>query len=233
MKISKGQNNENEHGHFGALSVAALLAVLIFLWLFSVWLSYSLEDQVRVFDILTKIATIIAICIGGLWSYRSFFRERLAEPRLKIEQKIETLRLSDGRHLIKVFMNLQNVGSIHIKLGLWRLRAEQLLPLTPEAEKALQTQTAFTDHTFPWRTVTEAKQGEFENESFLVQLEPGETDQAVGNLAIPSDVEVVQIYSHFQLSKEQTGGWPATSIVDLRQTPRELEEGERNGRGKI
>jgi hypothetical protein len=119
---------------------------------------------------------------------------------------------------------LENISKVRVKIGYWRLQAEQILPLSEFAEEKISERTAFTERRYIWDVVAGKDDGEFEKEHFNVILDPGETDYVIGNLIIPASVQVVQVYSHFRLSKEQKWpAWPSISLVDLKIDQQEME----------
>jgi hypothetical protein len=210
------------------------LVLLVFLGLLGIfcvlrwWYGKPLETEVRFFDILLKIASITAIAVGAVWSYNAFLRQRLSYPRLTVKQEIKSVRLSDGRHLLKVQVTVSNIGQVQVILQRWNLHAEQILPLTGDVVSKDLPKGAYTDQDANWLCLAK---GEFSGKQFEMLLEPGESDQAIGNLVIPADVEVVQVYSHLWTRadgvsvKGVPSGWPCQDIVDLRltgiETPKE------------
>jgi len=199
--------------------------VLIPSLLFGAWLvliksGHTLDAQAKVFDVILKIVTISAAIIGSTWSYFAFFRQRLKEPRLNVTHEIYTLDLPEGSRLLKVYATITNIGQVRVELFIWRLRADQILPLTKTPTVDL-AKGAFTDaygHAH-WNCLAE---GNFNDEdgAFLMALEPGETDRASANLVIRGGVEAVQVYSHFSWTKneERPAGWASRTLIDFRKS---------------
>jgi hypothetical protein len=189
------------------------------IWLVLIRNGHTLDAQAKVFDVILKIVTISAAIIGATWSYFAFFRQRLKEPRLNVVHEINALDLPEGNRLLKVYATITNIGQVRVELFVWRLRADQILPLTktPLADLA---KGAFTDaygHAH-WNCLAE---GSFNDEdgAFMMALEPGETDRASANLVINSGAAAVQVYSHFSWTKgeERPVGWASRTLVDLRK----------------
>jgi hypothetical protein len=200
-----------------ALPLAILpFAGLLLLAYIYYMLAYSLEEQAHAFGVLESIATISALILGGAWSYLAFFRQRLSQPRLNVKHELETICLPDGRSLIKVFACLDNVGQVLVDLNVWCLRAERILPLSSEISSFIQKRSAFTDHEALWPTVAGLEDGTLKGDAFRMLLEPGETDRAVGNLIVPADAKVVQVYSHFRMRlPTEDPGWQMQTVVNL------------------
>lgn len=223
--MGKDQRKVNSDGRedrwliFAAVIPGALLVLWRILYLYNSYLSTAkLDAELKTFDILFKVASISAVSIGAWWSYRLFFRQRLTEARLNVDHKTLHIILPNGGHLVKVYATVTNVGQVKVVLTCWRLCAEQILPL--DSSHAKLTGQAFTDKEVPWTSVahgifTPAKDNK--REAFWMLLEPGETDQVVGNFIIPGEIEVIQVYSHFSLiEKEGSQGWENRVLVDLR-----------------
>jgi membrane protein implicated in regulation of membrane protease activity len=209
-------------------SLAAIPALLLLIWVVADFQGYPLEQQNDLFDVLQKIVTISATLLGAIWAYYAFFRERLKEPRLNVGHQIHRLDLPDGRRLLKVYATIANVGQVRVELPVWRLRADQILPLTATPQKDLDRK-AFTDtsgHSH-WNCLAE---GQFsrDDKSFGMALEPGETDRAAANLVIPAGIEVVQVYSHFSRDEDSQGreGWPSRTLVDFRKNDPPKEDAD-------
>jgi hypothetical protein len=199
--------------------VLALIPSLLFaIWLARLAAGYSLDSQSKFFDVISKIVTVSATIIGAIWSYYAFFRQRLNESRLNVTHEINLLDLPGHRRLLKVYATITNIGQVRVELFVWRLRAEQILPLTntPLADLA-KGAVAFTDSQAHWNCLADGTFSDHDK-SFAMTLEPGETDRAAANLVIESGVETVQVYSHFSRTRDAHGvGWPSRTLVDLRK----------------
>jgi membrane protein implicated in regulation of membrane protease activity len=201
----------------GTLALALVPCLLLVIWVVLSVNGKDLESQDKFLDVISKVVTISATIVAAIWSYYAFFRQRLKEPRLNVSHEVHALDLPDGRRLLKVYASLTNVGQVRVEPLIWRLRADQILPLTKTPTTDLG-KLAFTDahgHAH-WNCLAE---GNFSGDAFKMALEPGETDRASANLVLPSGVEVVQIYSHFKCTRdaERRDGWPSKTLFDLRK----------------
>jgi hypothetical protein len=218
---------ENRWLIFVAIMPITLLSLWRVLYVYDNYLSTAkLDVEVKTLDALFKITSISTLIIGAGWSYRAFFRQRLAVARINVDHEIKQITLPNGDYLLKVYATVENIGQIKVVLPCWRLSAEQILPLDSSARL---DRKAFTDKEFPWLSVADGvfTSGNREHgEAFWMLLEPGEEDQASGNLVIHAGVEVVQVYSHFSLAVEEgSQGWERRVIVDLREAKsKEVEE---------
>ena len=70
-----------------------------------------------VLDNLQAVATILAIFVGGVWTYLLFVQQRQRFPHLKMEHKISHLSLPEHRILLMVDVTHSNVGAIKINFS--------------------------------------------------------------------------------------------------------------------
>ncbi len=78
----------------------------------------------------------------------------------------------------------------------------------------LKEKTAFTEYDSKWEKITDSKDGKF---TIKVKLEPGEKNNVEGNLVIPKGIDILQVYSHFQIDeKHEWPAWPKQTIVNLK-----------------
>lgn len=194
------------------LAAVVLPIALLTLWAF-LWHNRALAiaDQARIFEILTKITTISAISTGAAWSYWSFFKKRLSQTRLNVQQRVILLKAPTIGYLVRVYLTVENIGEVDIRLSKWRLRAEQILPLTESAKELCRDRDCFTEFDAHWPTTA----GGREQLEIDVSLEPGEEDCLIGNLVLRSDVQVLQVYSHLSEELTTNHGWQAQTIIDF------------------
>src|SRR5438128_12098375 len=53
---------------------------------------------------------------------------------------------------------------------------------------------------------------------FVLEIEPGETDQIEFDFLIPPDVQRILVYSHLANPKKETAGWNLNTIYELPST---------------
>jgi hypothetical protein len=193
------------------------LATLFFLgWMILPLLGWNLTEQQRIIDIASKLTTLTAVTVGGIWSYYRFIRHREDQPILSVGIGYEKLRLPDGGWLLKVAAKITNGGHIDVHLHYWQLRAELLLPLSTSVAEFLRRRSGFTEHEAPWPTIAGDPTTFFGRPAFMgLLLEPGESDFVVGNLVIPAGVETAQIYCEFKHDLADEFGWVAQQVVTL------------------
>jgi hypothetical protein len=164
----------------------------------------SLIDLERVSSIFQNCFTVLALIIGGIWTYFHFIKGRVFRPSLELSASGDLFSDNTGKFLI-VKVKLKNVGSSKLDIvqkgtGL-RVKA---LKKTNNARKAykisgdrLITLSIFKDH--QW-------------------IEPNEHIDDVQLLSMPSDCENILLEVRL-ISKGLT--WKSWNIVSSTKTEKE------------
>jgi hypothetical protein len=142
-------------------------------------------------EFLAHLAQVFALAVGGWWTYTRFIRARSAYARVDISNSVQSELLSPEIRLLRVMVNVQNVGNVEVEPPRIHVCIHKVLPLDAAAEVA----SVAKDPAKPeknWSTISEAKV-DFSGEEF-VTLEPGETKRFPFDFKIPSDIEVLQVY---------------------------------------
>jgi hypothetical protein len=172
-------------------------------------------------DIAQSIVTIIAVFVGGLWTYDVFIKERHDYPHANIEHKITHLPLTDDKRLLRVGLELTNAGSSLMEIGQSIIRIQQILPVTsclndPCAASQLKDASAELERKedrFAWALIAER------DVKTTIEIEPGEKQSLDYEFVVPSTVKAVRIYTYFRNEqRSKTGkeiGWYASSYYDF------------------
>jgi hypothetical protein len=166
----------------------------------------------EIVDIAEPLATIIAILVGGFWSYMLFVRNRQKYPRAKISHQIAHKKISDEKVLLHVSTKISNIGNVLLSIISGRTWVQQVIP---SQEKVLDSiPRGETEINWPsiGDKITKWEEGKFE-------IEPGEDDQICYDFVIDADVQTVKVYSHFENVKKRGRdlGWSWTTIYDLKE----------------
>jgi hypothetical protein len=168
----------------------------------------------EIVQVIQAIATIVAIIVGGVWTYRLFVLQRLAYPHLKIDHSVTDLPLPENQMRLVVDIIHTNSGSIKITpqygfLKIYRLQdlpaetADQLNePQPQDGEDNDGTWEILDNHAWKWDPRTP------------LIIEPGESNQLHYELTLDADVGPLEIYSYFRnpTITDQDLGWRHTSI---------------------
>ena len=172
--------------------------------------------------IVQAIVTVIAVVVGGLWTYKLFIEERGQFPHANIEQNISHVALSEQANLLRVGIDLTNAGRSLMRTGKATIRVQQILPWLPcdagsacakaevvKASGAVMRQT----NGFPWPLIAERELSPF------FDIEPGEKQNLDFEFVTPSDVKVVRVYTYFRNDQKSADddevGWATSSYYDF------------------
>lgn len=175
-----------------------------------------LEKTKYAMDIVQSAATVIALIVGGIWTYRLFIQQRQEQPRLKIEHKISHRRMPNGETLLSVDEMLSNPGTTLVALRSSETRIIQLLPLPAGIAKEDLT----FQHELPdiigkpdeWPVLRDTQRPDVDR-----VLEPGEEDQLHTEFVLPPQIQVVCVASHVENPKNPKLGWQRITIYDINQ----------------
>jgi hypothetical protein len=173
--------------------------------------------------IVQASVTIVTVLVGGWWTYKLFIEEREQYPHANIEQKLSHVALSEQANLLRVGIELTNVGKTLMRIQESTIRVQQIVPSTPcpnqpvvcaadEVAAALSEVQRQTNQ-ISWPLIAER------SFRFPFEIEPGEKQTLDFEFVTPSDAKIVRVYSFF--SKDQTSmdgtdvGWTMSGYYDF------------------
>jgi hypothetical protein len=178
------------------------------------------------------IVTTAAVIIGGFWTYNTFIRERQEYPHANIEQKVSHVVLSDKKTVLRVEVQLSNVGTSQIWLGSTIVRVQQILPIPPcpkdgpcaasEVNDAIEKVVRNEDQ-FDWPLIAERTS----DATTSIEIEPGEKQTLEFEFAVAAEIKVVRVYSYFRNEKLKGGreiGWTTSGYYNFRTPDKERAE---------
>ncbi len=181
-------------------------------------------------ETIQAIVTILAVLVGGAWTYKLFIKERKHIPHANIEQKVSHIPLTDQVNLIRIGVDLTNMGNSRLVSRKCIIRIQQISPILPceghepcavKQVNAALKETERKEDRFSWPLLTERVKifGK------PLDIEPGEKDVIDFEFVIPSNIETVRIYSYFRNEKKTKGkdevGWSVSTYYDFRKTDKE------------
>jgi len=168
----------------------------------------------EIVQVIQAIATIVAIIVGGVWTYRLFVLERLAYPHLKIEHSVTDLPLPDNQMRLVVDIIHTNPGSIKItpQSGFLKIYRLQDLPAETADQSNEPQPQGWEDNDGPWE-ILDNHAWKWDARTPLI-IEPGESNQLHYELTLDADVGPLEIYSYFRnpTITDRDLGWRYTSI---------------------
>jgi hypothetical protein len=169
----------------------------------------SLTETKDVFDVLQSVATIAAMIIGGIWTYRKFIKQRHHYPRINLKMSVESIPVSETHNLIHVAILHENKGETLLQSKNAELHLRQVLPLPIEIEAEVKKDN---NQSAPYPYVEwpmlQCKNWNFTGENSF-EIEPEESDSLHADFFIENTVKAIQLYYYISNIKkhEKTIGW--------------------------
>src|SRR5260370_19913342 len=88
----------------------------------------SISEIKDIATIAQSAATVIAIILGGWWTYSRFLKKREPYPRVKIEHHIFYKSIIKGKMLLSLGITISNIGNVWIRLESGEVKVSQILP---------------------------------------------------------------------------------------------------------
>jgi hypothetical protein len=188
-------------------------------------LATFLENNKDRINTVQSLITILAIFVGGFWTYRLFIEQRQNHPRLRIDHRIQHWKISDDRVLLSVDEILTNTGSVMVNLPGGSIRVIKVMPLPPSIAADLNALQDKSTHAKAessiydpkvWEVLVESRR---EWKAAEVVIEPGESETIPNEFIIPSTVRVVAVYSFISNPDNLRLGWNGLVYYDFERPP--------------
>jgi hypothetical protein len=195
----------------------------------------SLETVKLVSDVVSNVATIGGVAIGGWWTYRTFIRERTRWPKANLELAMSHRELTADQTLLHIKVKIHNAGRGLMTLTKLRVDVRQVLPLTDKSAEDLQKGSLIKRGKWraKWPIRAEDEHiclwGPGEEQEVEPRIEPGENDELGNDFLVPSTWEMVYVYvyvTNAALKGRDELGWTVTSYYNL--TASEGDDSARN-----
>lgn len=180
----------------------------------------KLDKTIKVFNLLQKIIAIIAIVIGGLWTYKLFILHREAYPKANISYHIEERKLSAEYNYIQIIVKIENSGNTVLRILKGEVRICDISFPNNTIEKQLKEYDKimyFDERTFKWRCFQIIK---MKWEKGEIEIEPKEADELDFEFIVPSKYKVIKIFSWFTNMEKNVGeryiGWSASKLYNIK-----------------
>jgi hypothetical protein len=169
------------------------------------------------FQIITvsiqSIFTVLAIIVGGYWTYNLYRVKREGLPRANVEHNVNVIYTSRNRLILSIDVTIKNTGLVLLKSISWQIIVRKILPPTEKMCRLMEIplndyaiEIPPGDDLFIRRGVTASER---------IEIEPGEMDQSHYNCLVDSDVTTISIESYFKNIKKTDIGWKLTTIHHL------------------
>jgi hypothetical protein len=175
---------------------------------------------------LQSLATIIALFLGGLWTFRAFVKGRGNYPRAKIEHLISHRRLPNQTWLLIVDVFVENIGSVAIPLLATDTWVQRILPLPDAVQSRIDADHDPFDSgqdEGAWELLGPIHERRFPKHDYIVDC--GERDQFRHNFHLPESTQTIQVYTYLKPTKGGLG-WKlkTTYEINVHAEPAHLAE---------
>jgi hypothetical protein len=160
---------------------------------------------------------VLAIVVGGLWTYLLFVRNRLGKPCAETGHSVVVKDLGAEGKLVHVVVRVKNGSAVMMSLKSGEVRLSPMLPLLPETLRMLEEfrqprRTGESEVDWPGRMTYE-----FDWSMAPREIEPHESDTYHFDFVVPPILETFQIYSYFANTTKRGRdiGWATTTIHDV------------------
>ncbi len=190
-------------------------------------------DTKSITEIINTGLSLIAISVGGFWTYKLFIQHRQKYPRVEVKHEVIQKNLGNGKILFHVVIEVDNIGDVLLKLKTVKIRLLQVLPLFGRIKEAIlnDDNPVNQDKTeIDWFQLF-SKELLFSKEH-TCEIEPKENESFHFDFVINDDIQTVMIYS-FILNREKMRnklGWQCATIHDIEGGTNKTENMEESGK---
>jgi hypothetical protein len=178
----------------------------------------GLSDFSTFANITQSLTTVIAILVGGFWSYTLFVKKRQDYPKAKIEHKVTRRVIQGDMILLSIDVFVYNTGDVIIILLPWEITIKQMLPPRSELLRFMKDDTGSNERSkelIEWDIIASKK---VTAETEQCEIEPGECEQLHYDFLIKFKVNTILMESYFHNRRKHGSpsiGWRFISIYDL------------------
>lgn len=164
---------------------------------------------------IEAVVTILAIIIGGLWTYILFVKNREKFPKADIKHIVEKINVSN-EIVIRLTIEVKNLGKTKLPVTSGEVRLQQIKPSTTAVLKAVEMFNEIENNKkreIGW-PVLEERIFSFKKDEY--ELEPAEKDNFEFDFIVSDEIELIQFYTHIENGFKEDKGWNYTSIHELK-----------------
>jgi len=193
------------------------ILVVISLFHAHLWINAQILPSYITLDNIKNLIMIIGIIIGMIFTYKTFYKERLKFPKLDTQLSLDEQKLDDNNRLIHVQLKIKNIGSILFKSDDVEIRLRQILPINNKMSNALKSDPNSVFDSKQYILWPMLFQREWKDEDDKIEIEPGECDHLIADFIIPIEIKTIQIYCYVNNPKKKRIGWPIETIYHIQE----------------
>jgi len=183
------------------------------------WLS-AMKDPI---EMAHSLLNMLGLVVGSIWAYLAFGRKREKFPRASIKHKFSLIKLDESQQILRVELEIENLGDTLLKLDYVLSRIQQVMPLANTEDGLFEPQPSEITPEIEWPLIAER---EIKYASGERELEPKEPDAFQFDYILGSKIETVVVYSYVKNFLKKPGlfsrkapkevGWMKTEILHLK-----------------
>jgi hypothetical protein len=167
---------------------------------------------------LQSVATVVALIVGGIWTFRAFVKKREDQPRAKIEHSASHRMLPNNQYLLVLDVFIENVGEVAICLGRSETWLQQIVPLPYNVRCLIENgEDAVPEgqSEAPWTLLGSVHENKYTKNNCIIDAH--EREQFRHNFLFDSDVQTIQIYTYLEPTSGSLG-WKLKTTYDFART---------------
>ena len=178
-------------------------------------LAVSPETLNQLASALQAAAAVVALIVGGIWTYRLFVKNRLDKPSARTSHQVAIRDLDDCGLLVRVGVVVENLSVVLIRIEKGKVRLKRMLPLAPALSQQLR------EHDCPLVEGQKVQWPLLETRPFAwkqpYEVEPHESDTLYFDFIVDKPLITFEVYSYVKnvsMGRREIG-WNTTTVHDV------------------
>lgn len=173
-----------------------------------------------------SLAQVVAILVGGWWTWQLFVRKRVAFPNVRTDHEILNLPAFKNKVLLTLNVTLTNTGSVVAEFRSGKIYVRQIRPFPEHLEECVNAADATAlregrveklfveSEQIAWPEIGSRKML-WEKGEFI--LEPGESETIQYDFLLDDTIDTVRVVTYFRkvIQRKPEIGWRQTTLYEL------------------
>ena len=188
----------------------------------------ALRENKDAASTIESAAKVMALVVGGWWTWKAYVRKRILFPSAKVEHVISYWTEAEIKFL-RVTLRMTNNGNVLIPIGEGCTWIQQVTPVPQQIYDAVAggedpVQPNTTE--FGWTQIGERKLNPMEG----FEIEPGEAEEFHFDFTVHQGVSRVLVYSYLENStkgrwwKTKRIGWQVSTVYEIPKPRKGIRE---------
>jgi hypothetical protein len=163
---------------------------------------------------IQSFATIVALIVGGYWTYTTFIMERTSFPHVKMSQTVQGRLVAPEWYWIMASITVENTGKYLVSIDNIDVRVQQISPLSDNISKHISETTDPAPKNqmhIPWPLICRYWR------PFHRRIEPGESDTFEVEFLVPAWLKTIRVYTYLKnLALTEEVGWDKVTVFEMK-----------------